>query len=374
MSSEPTSVYRFYKRTCQRVRCAFTVLNSSCAFIIASDRANKVVLWVGKKCSAEDKSMAEHYSILLRRQMPENGVINLITEGKETGIGLDHLSHVLWMTMKDYVKEESARENTPPTPNCPKILYSIFFDESKNNSRQRSTSSSGSGGLSPSKLYYEVSDKATVSKLCTVVPDSYGTVPPMTFPGKQYGNAFLLVVGDQLDLWMAEECPQKLAATAKSITVTISQEKLEGIKIDKKLEPVLFGCNTRYIREGYERCHFLTHFSNKSSFISKLTLHEPSTVVEDLPPQLPNNQQQDNNDDEQKKIGKSNDPILQTFNRLGREVGLWNLISSIDSFSSSLSSPNGSAANSSRNNSFDNTFKPSNDAQESDIIECKKEI
>jgi len=372
MSTEPTSVYRFYKRTCQRVRCAFTVLNSSCAFIITSDRANKVVLWIGKKCTAEDKSMAEHYSILLRRQMPENGIINLITEGQETGNGLDHLSHVLWMTMNDYVREENVRENTPPTPNCPKILYSIYFDESKNVSRQRSTSSSsGSGGLSPSKLYYDVSDKATVSKLCTVVPDSYGTVPTMTFPGKSYGNVFLLVVGDQLDLWMTEECPQKLAATAKSITLTISQEKLEGIKIDKKLEPVLFGCNTRYIREGHERCLFLTHFSNKSSFISKLTLHEPSTVVEDLPPPLPQNQQLD----EDNKTEKSTDPIVQTLSRFGREVGLWNILSSIDSFSSTLSSPNGSAATTSRNNSFDNNFNQSNDDNsESDILESKEEI
>ena len=367
-NSEPTSLYRFYRRTCQRVRCAFTALNSSCAFIVTSDRANKIVLWIGKNCSAEDKNMAEHYSILLRRQMPENGSINLINEGKESGVGIDHLSQILWMTMKDYIREEDARQNTPPPPNSPKILYSIFFDESKGNNRQRTPSNSGlSDGLSPSKRFYDASDKATVNKLCTVIPDSYGTVPAMAFPSKSYGSVFLLMIGDQLDLWIAEDCPQKLQQVSKSIALTISQEKLGGIQINKKLEPVLFGCNIRYAVQGYERCTFLAHFSNKSSFISKLTLHEPSVPVEDL------SHSSFYDDGENNKDGKP-DPITQVFSRIGREVGLWNLISSIDSFSSTLSSPNGSAADSSvKNYSFDNDLKVSNNA-EFDRLESKEEM
>lgn len=342
---EPTSIYRFYRKTCQRVRAAYTVLNSQCTFIITSDRANKVVIWIGKYSSMEDKIMAEHHAILLRRQMPENGQINIITEGKETGIGLDHLTQVLWMTMDDYVKESQNRENNPPPPNCPKILYSVVFDSK--GSRERSSSSSGN--LSPSGTYYgNKSDpnKTKVCKLCTHVPDGNGTVQTMPFPGNQYSSVYLLCVGDQIDLWISDDCSQRNVGTAKSIALTISQEKLEGIKVNKKLEPVLFGSNIRYIREGYERCLFLSHFSNKSSFISKISLHEPTTCVEDLP------QSSDGKSSDEKSSGA--DPVSQTFNRVARELGLWHLLGSIDSISSTLSSSSESTeVNMSRNNSSD---------------------
>ena len=191
-ANEPTSIYRFYRKTCQRVRCAYTVLNSQCTFIITSDRANKVVLWVGKYSSLDDKNMGEQYAILLRRQMPENGQINMITEGKETGIGLDHLTQILWMTMDDYVKESESRTNTPPPPNCPKILYSIVFD-SKGSRDGRDRSLSSSGNLSPSGTYYgNKLDKTKVCKLCTNVPDGNGVVPTMPFPGNQYSSVYLL--------------------------------------------------------------------------------------------------------------------------------------------------------------------------------------
>ena len=321
--NEPTSIYRFYRRTCQRVRCAYTVLNSACAFIITSDRSNKVVLWIGKNCALEDQTMSQQYAILLRRQLPENGPINLITEGRETGIGLDNLTQILWMTMDDYVKESAARESNIPPPNCPKIFYSIIFNSKE--SRERSSSS---GNLSPSGTYGDkAAEKTKVCKLCTVVPDAYGTVPLIQFPGKGYASVYLLVIGDQLDLWISDDCPQKNISTAKSITLTISQEKLEGIRVNKKLEPVLFGCNTRNIKEGYERCLFLTHFSNKSSFGSKIQLHEPTTCTEDLPPPS----QEDNTTEKS--------TVSQTWNRVAREIGIWHLLGSIpmDSISSTLS-------------------------------------
>jgi len=288
--------------------------------------------------------MAEQYAILLRRQLPENGPINLITEGKETGIGLDHLTQILWMTMDDYVKETTARESNIPPPNCPKILYSINFNSKE--SRERSSSS---GNLSPSGTYYgDKSEKTKVCKLCTVVPDAYGTVPTIPFPGKAYATVYLLVIGDQLDLWISDDCPQKNISTAKSITLTISQEKLEGIRVDKKLEPVLFGCNTRNIKEGYERCLFLTHFSNKSSFGSKIQLHEPTICTEDLPP--PTVQIEDNTTE------KSADPLSQTWNRVAREIGIWHLLGSMDSISSTLSS-DGSTDNSKNDNGILNQSK-----------------
>jgi hypothetical protein len=291
--------------------------------------------------------MGEQYAILLRRQMPENGQINVITEGKETGIGLDHLTQILWMTMDDYVKESESRTNTPPPPNCPKILYSIVFD-SKGSRDGRDRSLSSSGNLSPSGTYYgNKLDKTKVCKLCTNVPDGNGVVPTMPFPGNQYSSVYLLCIGDQIDLWISEDCSQRNIGTAKSIAMTISQEKLEGIKINKKLEPVLFGTNIRNIREGYERCLFLSHFSNKSSFISKISLHEPTSCVEDLP--------QSSSNEESSVNEKGTDPVSQTFNRVAREIGLWHLLGSIDSISSTLSSPIGStsADNISRNNSSD---------------------
>lgn len=266
--------------------------------------------------------MAKTYAILLRRQLPENGPINLITEGKETGIGLDHLTQILWMTMDDYVNESAARQQNIPPPNCPKILYSIIFNSKE--SRERSSSS---GNLSPSGTYGDKSEKTKVCKLCTVVPDAYGTVPNFPFPGKAYASVYLLVIGDQLDLWISDDCPQKNISTAKSITLTISQEKLEGIRVNKKLEPVLFGCNTRNIKEGYERCLFLTHFSNKSSFGSKIQLHEPTICTEDLPP--PTVQIEENTTEKS--------TVSQTWNRVAREIGIWHLLGSMDSISSTLS-------------------------------------
>lgn len=328
MMNEPTSIYRFYKTTCQRVLCAYTILNSACAFIITNDKSNKIVLWIGKTCSIEDKRMAEQYAILYKRQMPENGKIQVIVEGFETGIGIDYLSQILWMTIDRYVEESIARQNSVVPPNSPKILYSLLFDSSKGSSASAEYSS----------IFYDKTTK--VSKICTVIPDADGKVPTLNFPGKTYASAYILCVGDQLDLWVSDVCTNKQLNIAKNITQSMQQEKLSGIKVQKKLEPVLFGCNIRYSKENLERCFFSSNFSNKTCFSSKIQLHE-ATCIED-PVTL----------EETVSLEKTiSDPIVQTWNRVTREIGIWSFV---DSFST-LSSSNNSDIT--RNDSFNEKQK-----------------
>lgn len=251
---DPTSIFRIFKRTIQRVKCSFISLNSYASFIIFSDRLDKLVIWIGKHSDTHDKTMARRLGKELRREMPNNGPVFLCVEENEHSEALSHLLSLLWMSDEEYRKEAINRVN-PHISNAPKILSIL--------ERIR-----GSGG------------QYKLRNVCTVIPDSTtGEVPRIPWPRFTSTQMAVLLVADQYDLWIGEDIVEaEVKFATQMVSSLATDKKSEGMAslAQEKLDLVLFGQNMRVVKHTYERCIFRAHFDAWAYFgISKIRMHEP---------------------------------------------------------------------------------------------------
>lgn len=58
--NEPTTLIRVLRECVQRVPADLSSLTSYAAFILISDRQQRIMVWVGRRCSNVDNDYAEH--------------------------------------------------------------------------------------------------------------------------------------------------------------------------------------------------------------------------------------------------------------------------------------------------------------------------
>ena len=123
--NDPTTLTRVLRETVQRVICDLGSLASYAAFVLASDRAKKIIVWIGRRCSNTDAELAEYLARQINYEEyggPEDFVVPIVYEAGETfatadatsdsspDIGLKAFLELFWVEEDEYKAAAKKRE------------------------------------------------------------------------------------------------------------------------------------------------------------------------------------------------------------------------------------------------------------------------